>query len=264
MTELQHLQKVILSIAKDIDILCRKNNIEYYLLGGSCIGAIRHHGFIPWDDDLDIIMTRNNYLRFLDVCRTQLDGKKYTLQEGLKDWALDFSKIRLKGTCLHEPEDDYANDEMHGIYVDIFPMDNVSNNNMIAFLQYVLAKYLLCYQLGERSYKGASLKKKLLIFAAFPLKLDMLRMLVASFIKKYNKKRTNRYGFFFGRTKYRTAITHKHIYGTPKYVLFEDTYLPIAECYHEYLTQMFGDYMQLPPIEQQKGLHLISVDFGIY
>ena len=71
MTQLEHLQNVILSIAKDVDELCRRNNIEYYLLGGSAIGAIRHKGFIPWDDDLDIIMDSNNYERFLKVCKEQ-------------------------------------------------------------------------------------------------------------------------------------------------------------------------------------------------
>lgn len=122
MTELQHLQKVLLSMAKDIDALCKKNGIEYYLLGGSCIGAIRHKGFIPWDDDLDICMTRPNYEKFLEVCRAQLDESNYVLQEGLRDWPLNFSKIRLRGTFLHELEDDYADSGMHGIFVDVFAL----------------------------------------------------------------------------------------------------------------------------------------------
>ena len=82
MTELRHLQLVILSIVKDIDKLCRNNDIEYYLFGGSAIGAIRHKGFIPWDDDLDIIMDHSNYDKFVKVCREQLDANKYFFQEG--------------------------------------------------------------------------------------------------------------------------------------------------------------------------------------
>ena len=73
MTELRHLQLVILDIIKDIDIVCKNNGIEYYLLGGSAIGAIRHKGFIPWDDDLDIIMTHSNYNRFLYIIRCGTD-----------------------------------------------------------------------------------------------------------------------------------------------------------------------------------------------
>lgn len=264
MTELEHLQSVILSIAKDIDSICRNNSIDYYLLGGSCIGAIRHKGFIPWDDDLDIIMTKENYKRFLKVCREQLDRSKYIIQEGLKDWPLNFSKIRLKGTYLHEPEDDYANDDMHGIYVDIFCMDNVSDNNSLAKIQYIFAKYYLCYQLGQRKYRKTSLKKKMMIMLSAPLRLGFIRKQIVRFIERYNKKETKRLGFFYGRTRFKSSITPRDIYGTPKYVEFEDTQLPVPEHYHEYLTQMFGDYMQMPPVEQRQGLHLLSVNFGKY
>ena len=264
MTELEHLQSVILSIAKDIDSICRKNSIEYYLLGGSCIGAIRHHGFIPWDDDLDIIMTKENYKKFLKVCREQLDLSKYIVQEGLKDWPLYFTKIRLKGTYLHEPEDDYATEDMHGIYVDVFCLDNVPDNNFLARIQYFLAKYYLCYQLGQRKYNKTSLKKKCMILLSAPMKIQFFRKSVINFIERFNSQDTQRVGFYYGRTRFKTSITPRHIYGKPKYVEFEDTQLPVPEHYHEYLTQMFGDYMQLPPVNQRQGLHLLSVDFGKY
>lgn len=264
MSTLKHLQSVILSIAKDIDTLCHRNSIEYYLLGGSCIGAIRHEGFIPWDDDLDIIMTKENYTRFIQVCKEQLDQSKYQVQEGLKDWPMYFSKIRLKGTYLHEPEDDYAADDMHGIYVDIFCLDNVPDNNIVARIQYFLAKYYLCYQLGQRKYNKTSIKKKLMITLSSPMKIAFIRKLIIRFIEQFNKQETQRVGFYYGRTRFKTAITPRCIYGNPKYVKFEDTQLPVPEHYHEYLTQMFGDYMKLPPVEQRHGLHLISVDFGKY
>lgn len=264
MTQTQHLQKVILLIAKDIDKLCRKNGIEYYLLGGSCIGAIRHKGFIPWDDDLDIIMTRPNYEKFLKVAKQELDPEIYFVQEGLKDWPLYFSKIRLKGTRLHEPEDGYASENMHGIYVDVFCLENVPDSEYLARLQYFLAKYYLCYQLSQRKYDSASLKKKLMIALAFPLRFTPFRKAIVNYIEKFNKTTTDRLGFFYGRTKYRTSATSREIYGRPRYVEFEDTALPVPEKTHEYLSQMFGDYMKLPPESQRQGLHMISVDFGKY
>ena len=79
-----------------------------------------------------------------------------------------------------------------------------------------------------------------------------------------DNKKTDYWGFFYGRTRWNNTIVKKQIFGKPRYVPFEDTMLPVAENYHDYLTQMFGDYMKLPPIEQQKGLHLISIDFGNY
>ena len=120
MTELRHLQLVILDIIKDIDIVCKNNGIEYYLLGGSAIGAIRHKGFIPWDDDLDIIMTHSNYNRFLKVCKEQLNSNKYYVQEGLVDWPLDYSKIKLRDTILKEPEGYIPATGEQGIFVDVF------------------------------------------------------------------------------------------------------------------------------------------------
>lgn len=264
MTDLQHLQRVLLEIAQDIDRICVKNGIKYYLLGGSCIGAIRHKGFIPWDDDLDICIPRSDYDRFIEVCKKELDSNRYVLQEGLKDWPLNFSKIRLKGTVFREPEDDYASEEMRGIFVDIFCLENVPDNNFLARIQYFLAKYYLCYQLGERKYHHASIKKKCMMFLAFPLKIKSLRKKVISFIEKFNSQPTQRWGFFYGRTKYKSAIVSKSIYGIPKYVDFENIKLPVPEKYHEYLTQIFGDYMKLPPVEQRKGLHLVSIDFGNY
>ena len=86
MGTLRHLQLVILEIAKDIDKLCRDNNIKYIILGGSAIGAIRHKGFIPWDDDFDIIMDNKNYSRFCQVCREKLNKE-------LAFFCLDFSFI---------------------------------------------------------------------------------------------------------------------------------------------------------------------------
>ncbi|MDE5704383.1 MAG: LicD family protein, partial [Bacteroidales bacterium] len=177
----------------------------------------------------------------------------------------NFTKIRLRGTMLHEPEDGYAaTSEMRGIYVDVFYMDNVPDNWFQSRMQYVLAKYYLCYQLAQRTYKQTTFKKKLMIAFAAPLQIGFIRRAVVRFIDKFNREETARLGFYYGRTRCKTAIVSRRIYGTPKYVPFEDTELPVPENYHEYLTQMFGDYMKLPPEEQRRGFHLISVDFGQY
>ena len=266
MTELRHLQLVILDIMKDIDTLCRAHNIEYYLLGGSAIGAIRHKGFIPWDDDLDIIMNNDNYNRFIEVCRKELDTSKYYLQEGLKDWSMYFSKIRLKGTKLVEEVTYTDNLDMQGIYVDVFKMDNVSSNKVMARWQYFCAKVFLCYQLSVRGddKNAFGIKKRLMVLLSFPLRIKPIRDGFKHQVEKYNGKETDYYGFFYGRTKYKTAIVKKELFGKPLRVPFEDTQLCVAEHYHEYLTQMFGDYMTPPPVEQQVGLHLVNVDFGKY
>lgn len=262
--DLLHLQKVLLDIAKDIDLLCRRNDIQYYLLGGSAIGAIRHKGFIPWDDDLDIIMNNDNYEKFISVCQEQLDREKYFLQVGERDWPLNYSKIKLKGTVLNEVEGYSIHPDMSGIYVDVFKMDNISGNPIIGRWQYFCGKCYLCYQLAERHYWKTSLKKRVMMLLASPLKIKLIRDFIIKQTIMFNNQETKYWGFLYGRTRWKTGVIDKKKFGKPMYVPFEDTFLPVPEKWHEYLTQVFGNYMELPPIEQQKGLHLLSVDFGKY
>ena len=262
MTDLRHLQLVILDIMKDVDELCRDNDIEYFLLGGSAIGAIRHQGFIPWDDDLDIVMTPSNYEKFLRVSQKQLNKNKYYILEGLKDWPLYFTKVKLKGTHLQEIGGVF-DETKDGIYLDIFKLENSPSGKMAQRWQYLLAKYFLCYQLSIRTFRKVDLKKRLMMLAAFPVKIKWVREWLKSSIEKYGDD-TEYYGSFYFRTRFKTAFTKKDVFGKPIRKKFEDMMLPVPERWDEYLTQMFGDYMTPPPVEKQVGLHLVNVDFGKY
>ena len=262
MKDLRHLQLVILSIMRDVDELCRRNNIDYYLLGGSAIGAVRHKGFIPWDDDLDIMMDSLNYEKFIAVCRSQLDKEKYYLQVGLEDWPLNFTKIKLRGTKVNEYEG-YTSKGENGIYLDVFKLENSPSGLLSQKMQYFFAKYYLCYQLSLRTFDSAGYKKQLMMMAAYPLKWKRLRRWIKAKIEQYGNE-SEYYGSFYFRTRFHTAFTKKNIMGKPIRLPFEDLFLPVPEHYDEYLTQMFGDYMTPPPPEKQIGLHLIDVDFRKY
>lgn len=255
---------VILDIMRDIDAVCQKYEIDYYLLGGSALGAIRHKGFIPWDDDLDICMDTDNYNKFIRIVRQELDPQKYYVQERLVDWPLNFTKIKLKGTKIIEHEGYADSPEHQGIYVDVFVLDNCPSNKILQFFQYVLAKLYLCYLISVRTYKSASLKKRILIFLSFPLKWRPIRNAVKWGVEHYNSRDTEYLGFFYGRTRLKNSIMARNIYGKPCRVPFEDTMLPVPEHYHEYLSRLFGEYMTPPPLEKQVGLHSIEIDFGPY
>lgn len=264
MTEIRHLQMVILNIMLDIDKVCQRHDIEYYLLGGSALGAIRHKGFIPWDDDLDICMDTANYNRFIKIAKEELDPQKYFVQERLVDWPLNFTKIKLKGTKIIEHEGYADTPDKQGIYVDVFVLDNSPSNKVLQFIQYVLAKIYLCYLISVRTYHSASLIKRILIFLSFPLKWKPIREAVRWGVEHYNKQETDYLGFFYGRTRFKNSIMARKVYGKPCRVPFEDTLLPVPEQYDEYLTHLFGDYMTPPPIKEQVGLHSIEIDFGEY
>ena len=264
MTELEHLQNVILSIAKYIDTLCRKNGINYYLLGGSAIGAIRHHGFIPWDDDLDIVMDAKNYEKFIRVCREQLDNETYYFQESYIDWPMPFSKLKLRGTELKEPSGYMNESGEEGIYVDIFKLENAPSSKIGQIWQYFCAKYFLCNCLLRRGWVHASLYKKLMMMASIPLNISLFRRFFKNQVEKFNSKDADYCLFFAGRYRLSTSFYHKSVLGKPLMVPFEDTYLPVPEKYDEWLKQIFGDYMTPPPPEKHVGLHLQKVCFGKY
>lgn len=125
----RNLQLKLLEMAKYIDKLCRENDIEYYLAYGSCLGAVRHKGFIPWDDDFDIAMTLENYNKFCEVCKTQLDTETYFLQnlETEPNYYLSFAKLRNIKTVLIEERNKDAN-ITYGVYIDIFPLVGIPQN----------------------------------------------------------------------------------------------------------------------------------------
>lgn len=264
MTELQHLQQVILSIAKDVDELCKKNDIRYFLLGGSAIGAIRHKGFIPWDDDLDIVMDCKNYDRFIQVCKEQLDKEKYYFQQGYIDWPMPFTKIKLRGTKFKEPGVELQEGKEQGIFLDVFKLENSPSSSIGQKWQYLCAKYLLCYCLLKRGWEGVSGKKRLMMFAAYPVYIPFVRKYLKSQVEKWNSRPTEYCGFFSGRYRYSKSFYPKDIFEEPVYVSFEDTELPVPKGYDRWLRQIFGDYMTPPPPKEQIGLHLQGIDFGKY
>lgn len=264
MESLRRLQLILLDMIKDIDLLCQENGIDYYLVGGSALGAIRHKGFIPWDDDLDIAMTVENYTKFVKICREQLDSQKFYIQEGLIDWPMNFTKIKLRNTEFIE-HGGYLNPTgENGIFIDIFIFDNAPNYKIAQIWQFFCAKIRLSYMLAKRGYEDASFKKKTLMKLATLLDIKCINSFFRYQTDKYNHHITSHAGMFYSRFKFHNTILPKNILGKPKRVEFESIQLPVPQDYHAYLTFVFGNYMVLPPAEQRIGMHIIKIDFGKY
>lgn len=262
---LLHLQEVILNIMQYIDDFCKENDIEYYIIGGTALGAKRHGGFIPWDDDLDIAMTRSNYDKFCKLFREKSDKESFFFQEGFVDWPCYFSKVRLLGTYLEELEDvKMLPQNKKGIFVDIFPLDNAPDSAFMQYLWYFCGKVLVAHGLQRRGYSSASLKKKIIMSLTFPLYFKPLHNLIYSFVKKFNNKETNFIGGFALISRFKNTITPKSIWGKPQYVDFELTKLQAPADNDAFLKYYFGDYMALPPVEARGLRHVMSLDFGKY
>ena len=141
---LKKLRKVEMEILDEIVRICKENDIEYFLTGGTLLGAVRHKGYIPWDDDIDIGMLRKDYDKFINVCKTALD-KKYFLDcfETNKEYYLPFAKIKKNNTLFDEELTHHLSNHK-GIYVDIIPFENERKSESITQdIQAVLVKNII-------------------------------------------------------------------------------------------------------------------------
>ncbi len=256
------LQDKILEIAVYIDMLCRENDIDYCLMGGSALGAKRHGGFIPWDDDLDIFMTPDNYEKFRKVFNQIGNKDKYYLQEwGLTDGMVTISKIRMNNTSYIE-ESLKKWDIHHGIYVDIFILHNCPNNKLQQLHQCLWAKYVIMKGLAIRGYtrRGGFLGFALKVMGHMPDRLWVKHGLKQ--VYKYRNRKTNYFCNFMGKAVFKNAIYKREYFENPEYVPFEKAELKAPEKLHEFLSERFGDYMKPPSPERIKWeQHAESWDF---
>lgn len=134
---LQKMHSLHLMLADELKRICEAHNIKYFMIAGTLLGAVRHKGFIPWDDDMDFGMMREDFEKFLAVAEADLDSDKIYLQSerNTEYYAFNYAKLRLKNTSVIE-EYSSAVDIDKGIYIDIFPMDAVADNKLQSFLQY--------------------------------------------------------------------------------------------------------------------------------
>lgn len=245
------LQLKILDIVKVIDKLCRDNDIEYYILYGSALGAIRHKGFIPWDDDFDIGMTYDNYIRFLEICEKKLDKDKYYVQTPTKEknYYLSFSKIRDITTTLIEEENKDI-DIVRSVYVDVFPLVGVPNNKFKENILKINRAFML--SANKNIINNKILSK---IFNGILKIFGRKRILKYSSKRcfKYNTKDCNYWCSIADGDGFEQNKLKKNIYGKPKYIDFEDIKLPVPEKTDAYLKNIYGDYMKIPSKEQIKA-----------
>ena len=270
--ELIKLRQIQMNIYREIKRICDNHNIQFVAIGGSAIGAVRHKGYIPWDDDLDIAMMREEYVRFLEYAKNEI-GPNYFVQNIGTDkyYGNYFTKIRCNGTLFVQNID--KNDKSHhGIFVDIFPIDRVTDNvtereKYRKKLMFVFQMYMAKCNSGI-SGETASMKGKIKHFVRASLHVlltfaskEKLFTKVDELSQIYNKAKpkTLMISVVFAMTG--RCIEDDAVF-PPVELPFEEDTMMVPHDIDRYLTHIFGDYMKLPPIEKRVNHRPVQLSFG--
>lgn len=248
-SEINELQKIQLSMLKDFDAVCQKHRISYQLFSGTALGAVRHKGFIPWDDDIDVVMLREDYERFFNSASKELDSNKYYVQREFSEhWPMFFSKLRLNGTTYIEKYHSHDARIHQGIYIDIFPCDNLSDSRLMQKLQYIASKIVIAKSLYARGYETNSTVKKCFMQFCRILPTEPFKRLC---IRRNDSSSLKVHTFFGGGKKFERSIYLREWFEQSVKMRFEDSEFPVSAHYDEMLRVMYGDYMVMPTLEQR-------------
>ncbi len=270
---LRKLQLTELNCLEEVRRICELHNLKYFLIAGTLIGAIRHKGFIPWDDDIDIGMMRSDFDKFIEYCKTDLDTSRFFLQtpeteKGSADFEL--ARIRLNGTKFLENHRKNLNIH-HGIFVEVFPYDDLPDNKIHTALysdSFRLLKKAVGVRMGYK-YKAKNLLNRFLIyFISFFTRFIPLKKLIYkmnNYHLKYQKADSKWVFLIAGGTSYKKE---RHLRSTVTELTtaeFEGKLYPIPKDYDKFLTEQYGDYMTPPPVEKQVNqCEVEEIDFGSY
>lgn len=268
-TTLKHLKKIELMILKDFIKICEENNIEYYSYGGTSLGAIRHGGFIPWDDDVDVILFREEYEKFIEITKTKYNEKyDFLCMENYEDYTSTCCKMSLKETKRDDMWINNATFDL-GIHIDIFALDYAPKNKIKWFIYYqkcqILKKmdFLLT---GTRAATYSTKTRKLIgtilnpIFNRFNM-LNYYKKCYKRFVKNTNSN--DDLLFDISAICYNKPFP-KEIFRPPKKVKFESIEVNVPNDVDQFLKIIYGDYMKVPPVEKRPHHFCENVDFGKY
>lgn len=266
---LGHLHDVYEMMLKDFNDICDENDIEYFCAYGTALGAIRHNGFIPWDDDVDILMTYDEFVKFFKVMS---NNKKYELYclENKDDYCYLFAKLTLKQTKLIDKFHMNNKGTYDGIFFDIFILSNAPDNKL-KFKLYALEKWIINRTLWIENVTSndiyVSRNKEIMgrfirfFFKLFRINKKNLKKISKNFLKKYEGR--NCESFCDLAAPYKLKCIPKSIMSPSKKIKFESIEVNVPNDHDAYLKIIYGDYMKLPP-ENERRNHSLEIDFGPY
>lgn len=252
-------RQIMMNILSVVDKICEDNNIHYIMGGGTLLGAVRHKGFIPWDDDIDIFVPRKEYDKLLQILKRQeIVSWLEVIDENVEGYFYPFAKVVDNRTMIKSKSSVLK----HGIWVDVFPMENVPDDDKIRQIFLNKCKYLRAFLISmvtdfsELKFgKKVLLKRILKIISACIGERNLLNYSM-SFMRKYNDVETETMCITF--SPYATEYVDKEMMNEIIELDFEDKKFKAPKAYDVLLRRTFGDYMQLPPENKRKNHEIVA------
>lgn len=250
------LQTKLLEMFSWLTRFLSDNNLRYYVVGGTMLGAVRHKGFIPWDDDIDIAMPRKDYERLIDLFSQDVEHYVVeSVRSDAKDFCYSFVKFYDASTTMTEQA---KRKIKRGVYIDIFPLDgigqtieqSIQNYKKIDRLNMLLAMKACKLRKGRKWWKNIAA----LLGCFLPISEKKLSVKLDRVCSAIDFDESVYVGQLMS-TYRRKEIMEKEIYGTPTLYDFENIKVYGPEKYDEYLTRIYGDWRKLPPIEKRVTAH---------
>lgn len=262
--ETEKLKSIQIKLLRAFLDICKKENFIYFAVGGTALGAVRHHGYIPWDDDIDLIMPRSDYNRFLKVAPKYLSDDIF-LQHNLSDMNLPINYAKLRDNNSTFIERSCKNIKMnHGVYIDIFPADGYPNSwikqKVFNFKNRMLKERIrsVFYTKGESAF-AAFIHKSLSLIASVFYSTPFEAVTKRDKLFSKNSYESSDYIANYCGAWGKREIVPKSWFGDGATVLFENIELVIPKEYDKYLTRLYGDYMEFPPVNKRISHHYCTI-----
>ena len=249
--EIEEVHNRLLNIAKVFDNICRKHGVNYYMLGGTMLGAIRHKGFIPWDDDMDFGVLRKDYERLKRILRTELP-EQYKCCDYNNDKVIQYPFIKISDTetLIQDPRVNLPLENQIGINIDVFPLDNCNPNSIrIKFIRCLCRLTTIIYVESTTQSMIIHVIKRILRFLC-PISHHQILNFTEYLTQSLPSG--SYIGNIYGRWRDKEIIPSIW-YGNNIRYRFESLELNGFQEYDKYLRRLYGNYMELPPIELRKA-----------
>lgn len=260
----EQLKKLELEIAKEIKKVCDENDIDYFIIGGTLLGAVRHKGFIPWDDDMDIGMTLDNYQKFLAVAPSKMD-ERFFVQTNQTDpyYCNVFAKVRLRNTHMVEKVTENTGIQ-DGIFVDVFPYDKINEQKLKSKSYMLRLRMLGKMSMLKHNYNinGITENNAVRFFnnilKFIPISVDEIDRKLDSIFRESSYENDADYyierdGMFRGN-----FVFPRYYFDNLIELPFEDTTFKAPKEFDKYLSKAYGNYMEYPPEKEREKGHSVS------